>query len=136
MKTNILLLLTPKDSVEYLDDSMTLRQAIEKMKVHKYSSIPVIDKASGKYIGTLSEGDLMWNMYENKYMTKDLEEHSLLDILDTNRCRALKVSATIEDLLKTIINQNFVPIVDDRDVLMGIITRKAVINALIKNDEN
>ena len=131
MKTiNILTLLTTKDRLEYLDDTMSLRQAIEKMKVHHYTNIPVIKKDDGTYIGTLSEGDLMWNMYDNLYTIKDLEEHKVLEILKKDRCKALKVSATYSDLLQTIINQNFVPIVDDRNVLMGIITRKSVINQL------
>lgn len=133
MKTkNILTLLTTKDKLEYVDDSMTLRQTIEKMKVHHYSNIPVINKENGAYIGTISEGDLMWPMYENKFTLKDLEENKIIDIINKERCKALKVSATIDDLLETIINQNFVPIVDDRNVLMGIITRKAVINELKK----
>ena len=55
---NVLLFLTPKSAVAYLEEDFTLRQAVEKMKFHRYSSVPIIDK-NGKYVGTITEGDIL-----------------------------------------------------------------------------
>ena len=55
---NILFFLTPKSDVAFLYDDETLRQALEKMEYHKYSAVPVISR-SGKYIGTITEGDML-----------------------------------------------------------------------------
>ena len=55
---NVLLFLTPKSAVAYLEDDFTLRQTIEKMKFHRYSAVPIVDK-NGKYIGTITEGDMI-----------------------------------------------------------------------------
>ena len=56
---NILFFLTPKEKVAYIYDNYTIRQTLEKMEYHRYSSIPIINK-EGKYVGTISEGDLLW----------------------------------------------------------------------------
>lgn len=57
---NIAGLLLPKSMVAYLYDDFTLRQGLEKMKYHGYSSIPVISRADNRYVGTVSEGDFLW----------------------------------------------------------------------------
>ena len=54
---NLLFFLTPKAEVAYLYDDFTLRQAIEKMEYHRYSSIPILNR-KGEYVGTITEGDL------------------------------------------------------------------------------
>ena len=36
---NILFFLTPKSEVAYIEDTYSLRQILEKMEVHKYSSM-------------------------------------------------------------------------------------------------
>ena len=53
---NVLMLLKPKSEVEYLIDTYTLRQGLEKMRAHGYTAIPVISK-DGEYMGCVSEGD-------------------------------------------------------------------------------
>ena len=62
---NILFYLTPKCDCAYLEDTDSLRQAIEKMEARRYSTIPLLSK-NGNYIGTVTEGDLLWNI-KNKY---------------------------------------------------------------------
>ena len=52
-KTNVLLLLTPKNEVACLNEKMNVRQAIEKMRAHGYRVIPLISK-HGEYLGTIS----------------------------------------------------------------------------------
>ena len=44
----------------------------------------------------------------------------------------MKVSATMDDLLQRVMDQNFVPVIDDRNVFVGIITRKDVIGYFAK----
>lgn len=127
MNMNILFFLKPKATVEYLVENYSLRQAMEKMEVHRYSSIPIISK-SGEYIGTLSEGDILWHI-------KQLGEFDLIDSEDINitnikRFRdnaAIKVNSNIQDLINVSKTQNFVPVVDDRNMFIGIVTRQDII---------
>ena len=54
---NILRFMIPKSAVEYIDTDSTVRQALEKMRYHRYVAIPVLDE-DGAYVGTLRNDDL------------------------------------------------------------------------------
>lgn len=124
---NILFFLTPKENVSHVDDDDTLRQAIEKMEYHGYTAIPLLSK-EGKYIGTITEGDLLWHLKKHNFP----DIHAMEDIPITNVERrrdneAVHIQVSMEELFDKVTNQNFVPVVDDQNVFIGIITRKDVI---------
>ena len=76
---NIAYFLLPKSRVAYLYDDYTFRQGLEKMRHHGYTAIPVITR-DGRYAGTVSEGDFLWQLLnevpeERKVCSmKDLEQ--------------------------------------------------------------
>ena len=77
---NAAFFLTPKSEVVYLTEDMTLRQALEKMEYHRYQAVPIIDE-EGKYIGVLTEGDVLWAMKRNpKLSFLDTEDIQLMEI--------------------------------------------------------
>ena len=63
---NILFFLTPKSDIAYIFENETLRQTLEKMEHRKFSCIPILNP-DGKYVGTISEGDLLWGMKHHGY---------------------------------------------------------------------
>ena len=124
---NILFFLTPKSDVAYIFEDETLRQALEKMENRKHSCIPLLSP-DGKYTGTISEGDLLWGMrHLNLLDLKDCEEVSIMAIPRRATYKPVRANANIEDLLDCAINQNFVPVVDDMDNFIGLITRKEIL---------
>lgn len=124
---SILFLLKPKRSIGYLESRWTIRQALEKMRYYGYAALPVVDE-QGKYAGTVSEGDFLWHMLnEKEYDIYSRENHNLMEIIRKDFNPAVRVSARIDDLIDKVMSQNFVPVIDDQDVLMGIITRQDVI---------
>lgn len=129
---NIVFLLRPKSQVSYIYDDNTVRQGIEKMKAHGYTAVPVITR-DGLYVGTITEGDLLWNVLE-KYNgnIKSLEKQKVHEIVRKSFNPSVPVSTKIDELLNRVCKQNFVPIVDDRGAFMGIVTRKSVIEYLYK----
>lgn len=130
---NVIKLLKPKCSVAYLLNDYSVRQGLEKMKHHGYRAIPVID-SEGKYVSTVTEGDFLWKIVsEDVGSLKDLERIPLQNIIRMEWNTPINISATMEDLLLRITEQNFVPVVDDRGVFIGIITRKDVIREYQKN---
>lgn len=130
---NVLLFMTPKSQVAFLQEDFTIRQALEKMKFHRYSSVPIIDK-DGKYIGSVTEGDIFWYIYNSdlNFNSYDLENVKLSEVPRNRTTQSVKASQEITELFDMIINQNFVPVVDDSNRFIGIITRKSVIEYLIK----
>ena len=126
-RMNILFFLTPKEEVAHVEEGDTLRQVLEKLEHHGYTAIPLLS-ADGKYIGTITEGDLLWEMKEKDF--PDLHRMEKIRITDVKRRRdnqAVKVSESMEDLFEKITNQNFVPVVDDNGIFIGIVTRKDLI---------
>lgn len=127
---NITFFLIPKIKVEFLYEDFSLRQAIEKMEYHRYSVVPVLSK-DGKYLYSLSEGDILYAMTKNKLKFEDLTKIRLESIKRDRNVKPVSINSSMDDLVKLIVDQNFVPVVDDRGIFIGIITRKAVINYLL-----
>lgn len=129
---NILFYLVPKSEVMYLYGDYSLRQAMEKMEYHKYSAVPIINRA-GNYVGTLTEGDILWELKDRKL--SNLHEAEEIMLRHTNRKRdnePVNVNCNIEDLVMTSMNQNFVPVIDDNGIFIGIVTRKSIIEYCYK----
>lgn len=127
---NILFFLTPKKDVAYIYEDETLRQALEKMEFHKFSAVPIISR-TGCYIGTLTEGDLLWGI-KNKYnlSLRDAEKVTVLTIDRRLDNQPVSADARMENLIDKALNQNFVPVVDDQKHFIGIITRKDILKYL------
>ena len=125
---NIAFFLTPKNEViyEYLD--ATMRQVIERMEHHGYTAIPLINK-EGKYVGTLTEGDLLWTLKRNPSLNfKNSENVKVTDIERKRTHKSVSINSKVSDLISLSINQNFVPVVDDDGIFIGIIKRSDIIN--------
>lgn len=126
---NIISLLKSKNTVSYLYSENTLRQGLEKMKVHGYTAIPVINN-DGDYTGCISEGDFLWYIMNYPECDhKSLEHIFIRDIIRTDWNPAVRIDVSFDILFDRIINQNFVPVVDDRNKFIGIITRRDIMCA-------
>lgn len=132
---NILFLLRIKNDVSYIYDDNTLRQGLEKMKSHGYTAIPVITR-EGDYVGTISEGDFLWHIIKyGRGSIKDQEDYFVRDIIRKDFMPPVKVSATVEELIESATNQNYVPVVDDRNKFIGIVTRRDIIKYFIDKNK-
>ena len=121
---NILFFLTPKSEVAYIHDDESLRQVLEKMEYHKYSAVPIISR-QGTYVGTITEGDLLW--YIKNQLDLNLQEARRILITNVPRRSdntPVSIDSNMEDLLDKAMKQNFVPVLDDKKSFIGIVTRK------------
>ena len=131
---NILFFLTPKSDVAYIFEDETLRQTVEKMEHRKFSCIPILNK-EGQDTGTISEGDLLGGIKLLNINSTDLKEMENVSIMAIPRRATYKpvhADADMEDLLDRAINQNYVPVIDDKGSFIGIITRKEIIKYCYK----
>lgn len=132
-------MLHPKNTVEYLYIDDTFRDGLLKLKECRYTALPVID-GDGVYVGTVSEGDFLRAMIEKHLFSPDSQEDYVIsDIIRDGWNPPLKVTAPVDELLLQVMDQNFLPITDDRGCFAGIITRKDIIKFFynrIKQEEN
>lgn len=123
---NIFFFLTPKSEVAYIHDDESLRQVLEKMEYHKYSAVPIISR-QGTYVGTITEGDLLW--YIKNQLDLNLQEARRILITNVPRRSdntPVSIDSNMEDLLDKAMKQNFVPVLDDKKSFIGIVTRKDI----------
>lgn len=127
---NVPMLLKTKEQVAYLFNYNSIRQGLEKMRAHGYTAIPVLTK-EGYYAGCVSEGDFLWHMIDIHNNTLKLQENSLIqDIIREDFNPAARIDISMNELLARSIAQNFIPIVDDRNYFIGIVTRQDIIKNL------
>ena len=123
---NILFFLTPKAMCSFLYDDFTLRQALEKMESAGYAALPILNKR-GEYRGALTEGDLLWALKNMCYMDmRQAEARRIMEISRRKEYLPVRVTTSMHDLVARASTQNFVPVVDDKDTFIGIVTRSNI----------
>lgn len=124
---NISFFLVPKQDVIVLSHNATMRQALEKMEYHRYSAVPVLDD-EGKYIGTLTEGDLLWKIKNTPGLSfENTHKIPLAEVPRFKQDKPVNIDANMESLIDLAVTQNFVPVVDDEGVFIGIVRRREII---------
>ena len=124
---NILFFLTPKAMCSYIDADATFRQAMERMENSGYTALPVLD-ADGSYVGVVTEGDLLWALKYLCFMDmRQAEIHRISEISRRKDNVPVRVTTSMHDLIDRASTQNFVPVVDDKDAFIGIVTRRSII---------
>lgn len=129
---NIAFFLTPKKDVVYETLNSTMRQVIERMEYHRYTAVPIIDD-KGKYVGTLTEGDLLWKLKNTPELS--IKDTSSIRVSNIDRRvinKPVSINADMESLINLAINQNFVPVIDDEGIFIGIIKRSDIIEYFYK----
>ena len=130
---NIARIMIPEVSTVFLHEKDTVRQGLERFMVHGYTAIPVLNEQE-QYIGSVTEGDFLRHLLTVR--TTDLKEQEQYRTGSSVRrdfCPALPIDAEFQKVVAATLNQNFVPIVDGRGVLCGILTRKNMIEYLAEN---
>lgn len=125
---NILFFMTPKAMCAFVYDDYTVRQALEKMESAGYAALPILNKR-GEYRGTITEGDLLWALKNLCYL--DMRQAEARRITEITRRRdniPVRVNTSMYDLVQRANTQNFVPVVDDKDTFIGIVTRGSIMN--------
>jgi len=116
---------------KFLESDATIRQALEKMDFYKFSVVPLLDKY-GRYLGTISEGDLLSFIKNDCFFElKKGEDVTVMNISHYRSYQALNVNGTFEEMVALSMEQNFIPLVDDRDTFIGIVPRKRILEYLL-----
>lgn len=124
---NIMFLLTPKSETIFEFTHSSVRQVSERMEHNGYTSIPIIDE-EGKYYASVTEGDILRVLIDNDIKYHDTEKFNITDIPLKVRHESASVNADIESVVKLARTQNFVPVVDDNNVFIGLIKRSDIID--------
>ena len=93
--------------------------------------IKKLNELTGRYEGTLANDDLLRELCRNPSITvASVADRPLTSLPRRRDYIAVCANANMEDLLRSALSQNFVPVVDDTGAFIGIITRSEVIKYL------
>ena len=131
---NIAKIMIPRACTVFLNEKQTVRQGWEVMTRNGYTAIPVLD-AEQHYIGCVSEGDFLRHILDTGSLDKmEMENHRVRELVRRDFCPPLSIDADEGDVIRATLNQNFVHIVDSRNTLCGILTRRGVIAHLAEKN--
>ena len=127
---NILFFLTPKSKIKSIVSNMSIRQVLEIFEHYRYTVLPIIDE-NGCFIKTINEGDLLYYVKNNlKFNVNEYNNINVLEVPTYRSYTAINVLEPMDALINMAMDQNFVPVVDDKGVFIGIITRKSILSYL------
>ncbi len=116
--------LLPKSETIFLLKNHTVRQALEKMQYHEYVSVPLLNQ-EGQYVGAITVADLLWYIKDAHDMSlADAEKVSLSQVPRLRDNKPVSINAKVSDLFTMAMEQNFIPVVDDLGVFIGIVRRR------------
>jgi len=128
---NHLFYLLPKSDTVFLTNTDSYRQAYNMFILTNYTALPVINK-KGQYVGTICEGDLLRvQSLSLAHPEIDLDIFEIKDIEFKTKIEVARVNESFEHLVDLAVQQNFIPLVDDQGVFIGILRRQELIKELI-----
>ena len=129
---NVISMLTLKAHTAFLYEDFTVRQGLEKLQRSGYTALPVLTR-EGAYVGTVTEGDFLWNILDRGDNSMRAQEKvGLKSIMRPNFNPAVGIGVGMEELVERSMKQSFIPVVDDRGMLVGIVTRQTIIRHLVE----
>lgn len=131
---NAFKLIIDKSKVKFLYDNTKFEKGLEEFQNGGFSAVPVIRK-DGTYLGTVCDKDFLktyskMNEADRKRKRTEFRNLTVGDIIRPDWNPAINVSKDINDVLLLSMQQNFVPVVDDMNAFIGIITRRDIIKLL------
>lgn len=129
---NVFFFLKAKNEVTYLYGNTSFKEGLALMRKFQFTAMPVIDE-KGAYLGSISEGDFLWFVISHPDSKEtNIEEITLKDLLREDYMPPCKVDVDIDELFSQSLEQNFVPIVDDRNIFIGIVTRRNILSYFVQ----
>ena len=119
----------PASRIAFVEDDNPLYHAFMILTRVKYSKIPVLD-SKNRVVGLLSLA-----MITDKMMVTDkitlgpLTELKVKDVMQTNFDKINFAQTTLETQLHLLVDNAFLPVVDDYGVFQGLLTRREWIKA-------
>jgi len=123
--------LLEKSKCCYLYSDLSIAEALEKMERARYQTIPVLDRNSGRYLYAISEGDILFAIKSSGLPYSSIGKLPISSVEMERLHVPVRSEADVDELAELIVNQNFVPIVDENDTFLGIVTRKSIIYYLL-----
>ena len=121
--------LVPAENVATVLYNHPLNHALLVLSKVGYSKIPVLD-SEDHLVGLISLSNVVERMMDLTGFSMDnLEGLTAADVMEVN-VACIKEDGELEDMLHLLVDQAFLPIVNEENVFVGIITRKEILKSV------
>ncbi|MDT2831434.1 CBS domain-containing protein [Vagococcus carniphilus] len=122
-------LLINGDNVATLTDTNNLEHALLVLTNIGYSKIPVLNKEQ-QLVGLISLSNVVSEMFDTESINPErLAEIKVSDVMDKN-VKATMLPFNIEKILNLLVDANFIPVIDEKEKFLGIVTRKEILKSV------
>lgn len=130
---DILFFTIQKHKVIYAYDDLNVKEVYDLMEENHFTAIPIITR-EGYYVGTITEGDILRFIMNKDICKSEAEGVKITNLERLRDLEPISKESKIQDLILKATNQNFVPIVEDDGMFVGIVTRKEIINYFFEHN--
>ncbi len=123
-------LVTNKKKITYVYGDSTLEEAIKAFAKSSYSMIPVLERVSDRYLYSITATDVL-NWMAAGHSLEEAEKTPLSALSLTRLIASCQENAEVSSIADLVANQNYVPLVDEKGVFVGLVTRKSLIFRLL-----
>lgn len=121
--------LVPAENVASVFYNHPLSHALLVLSKVGYSKIPVLD-SEDHLVGLISLSNIVERMMDlTGFSMENIEGLTVADVMEVN-VNCIKENDELEGMLHLLVDQAFLPIVDDDNVFVGIITRKEILKSV------
>ncbi|MGG6817765.1 UNVERIFIED_CONTAM: CBS domain-containing protein [Streptococcus canis] len=93
-----------------------------------FSRVPVITREK-KYVGTISISDIMTYQAKRQLTDWEMRQTDIGEMVNT-KIETISINASLTEIMHTLVDYPFLPVVDQSDRFVGIITRKSILKAV------
>lgn len=120
--------LTPAENLAVLIDSHNADHAILLLSQMTYTRVPVVTDKK-EFVGTIGLRDILAYQMEQE-LSQEVMANTDIVHMTKKDVAVVAPDYTLTDVLHKLVDESFLPVVDEEGIFQGIITRKSILKAV------
>ena len=120
--------LTPAENLAVLIDSHNADHAILLLSQMTYTRVPVVTDEK-EFVGTIGLRDILAYQMEQGLSQESMADTDIVHMTKKD-VAVVAPDYTLTDVLHKLVDESFLPVVDEDGIFQGIITRKSILKAV------
>ncbi|CAM4129456.1 hypothetical protein AT575_06610 [Streptococcus penaeicida] len=120
--------LIPADDLAIFIDTHNSDHVMLLLVNNGFSRVPVLTK-DRQYRGTISISDILNYQVKNQLTDWELNQTDIGEMVNT-KIEAIPMTSSLTHIMHKLVDYPFLPVVNEKNLFVGIITRKSILKAL------
>ena len=120
--------LTPAENLAVLIDSHNADHAILLLSQMTYTRVPVVTDEK-EFVGTIGLRDILAYQMEQGLSQESMADTDIVHMTKKD-VAVVEPDYSLTDVLHKLVDESFLPVVDEEGIFQGIITRKSILKAV------